>query len=183
MCSTFIGLEPSDDESCLSDEDVELDHLPSINVNPRDLKSSRIELYLMKKRLRRESEKLQKNAKLSMSIMQAAKSFPDSVGTSLRLRKMSRKRRNLSGLNSTLQQCCYTDQSNKQRCLNICIPRSSLCAAHIGYNIDQQAFKFCKAPCCGKPVSKVNYIVFNEMCEVSEIKCETRVRKLVLEVI
>lgn len=75
------GLEPSDDDESLSDEDVELSHLPPINVNPYDLKSSRIELYLMKKRLRRESEKLQRNAKLSMAIMQAAKSFPDSVGT------------------------------------------------------------------------------------------------------
>lgn len=78
---------------------------------------------------------------------------------------MSRKRRNLNGLSSALHRCCYTDQSKKNRCQNICIPRSSLCSNHIGYNLDQKAFKFCKAPCCGKPVSQVNYLVFNEMCE------------------
>ncbi|KAI6191497.1 KAT8 regulatory NSL complex subunit 2 [Aphelenchoides bicaudatus] len=159
-----LGLEPSDDES-LSDEDVELEHLPAIAVNSRDLRSSRIELYLMKKRLRRESEKLQRNAKLSMAIMQAAKSFPDAVGSAFRMRTMSRKRRNLNGVQSTLQQCFYTDRGGTNRCKNVCIPRSSLCATHIGYNVDQKAFMFCKAPCCGKPVSKVNSLVFSGMCE------------------
>lgn len=129
------------------------------------MKSSRIELYLLKKRLRRESEKLQKNAKLSMSIMQASKSFPDSVGSAFRLRTMGRKRRNLSGLNSSFQQCFYTEQGNKHRCKNICVPRSSLCSIHIGYSVDQRAFVFCKTPCCGKPVSKINSLVFNGMCE------------------
>lgn len=157
-------MEPSDDES-LSDDDVELEHLPAISVNPRDLRSSRIELYLMKKRLRRESEKLQRNAKLSMAIMQAAKNFPDSVGTAFRMRTMGRRRRNLNGLNSNLQQCFYIERGGTNRCKNLCIPRSSLCSTHIGYNIDQKAFMFCKTPCCGKPVSKVNSLVFNGMCE------------------
>jgi hypothetical protein len=100
-----------------------------------------------------------------MAIMQAAKGFPDSAGTAFRMRTMSRKRRNLNGLNSNLQQCFYTERNGTNRCKNICIPRSSLCATHIGYNVDQKAFMFCKTPCCGKPVSKVNSLVFNGMCE------------------
>lgn len=81
------------------------------------------------------------------------------------MREMGRKRRNLSGMNSSLQQCFYNERGNKHRCMNICVPRSSLCAQHIGYNVDQKAFVFCKTPCCGKPVSKVNSLVFSGMCE------------------
>ncbi|KAI6243960.1 KAT8 regulatory NSL complex subunit 2 [Aphelenchoides fujianensis] len=159
-----LGLEPSDDEDS-SDEEPGFSHLPAVSVDSKDFRASRIELYLMKKRLRRESEKLQKNAKLSLAVMQAAKSFPDSVGAAFRQRALYRHRRNLGGLNSAQQRCFHVERNTRVRCANVCVPRSTLCVEHIAFNLHQRAFSFCSAPCCGRTVSKLNALVFKGVCE------------------
>lgn len=143
-----------------------LEQFPSLSVDPRNVRDCRLELYLLKKRLKRESEKLQKNARLSVTVMNAAKPFPDSVGAALRTRELSRKRRNLTGLGSALQRCFYCEDKNPgRRCTNLVVPRSSMCVQHIGYSLDQKAFSFCTAPCCGKPVMKLNALIFGPFCE------------------
>ncbi|KAI6173292.1 KAT8 regulatory NSL complex subunit 2 [Aphelenchoides besseyi] len=159
-----LGLEPSDDEES-SDDELTFSHLPRVTVNPNDMRASRLELYLMKKRLRRESEKLQRNAKLSLAVMHATRSCPDSVGAAFRMRKLYRRRRNLNGLSSALNQCFHIDRDTHSRCSNICVPRSTMCVDHIAFSVDQRAFSFCTTPCCGRPVSKLNAIVFKGMCE------------------
>ena len=131
---------------------------------PTNLRACRLELFLMKKRLRRESERLQRNAKLSLAIMQAARVYPDAVGAAFRTRSALRKRRNLLSATPTYKRCFYVDRETRIACANIPLPRSSTCADHVAYNVGQRAFAFCATPCCGKPVSKLNARLFDGMC-------------------
>ncbi|CAD5234602.1 unnamed protein product [Bursaphelenchus xylophilus] len=156
-----LGFEPSDSES--SSDESSVDNCSAVNLNPRDFRQCRLELYLLKKRLKRESEKLQWNARLSVNVIAAARSYPDQVGSAFKTREVTRKRYN--NINSLRHRCFYFYQNTQTKCDNIAVPRSSLCMEHIGYSVDQKAFVFCSTPCCGKPVLKMNAMMFGGKCE------------------
>ncbi|CAD5229150.1 unnamed protein product [Bursaphelenchus okinawaensis] len=156
-----LGFEPSDSES--SSDESSIDQYNTMNLNPKDYRQCRLELYLLKKRLKRESEKLQWNARLSVNVIAAARSYPDQVGAAFKTRVTTKKRYN--DTKSSRSRCGYTDQTTKIKCDNISVPRSLLCVDHIGYSVEQTAFVFCCSPCCGKPVLKLHALLFNGRCE------------------
>lgn len=132
---------------------------------------SRIELYLLKKKLRLESSKLVQGAKVSLPIIQASKSFKNCVGASLRTRQMNRRRESIIGVERPrLQFCQYgRDEEGKNKktlksCKNSCLPMSNFCSDHILYNSEQKLFTYCIKTCCRKPVLCTDAILFSGLC-------------------
>lgn len=157
-----LGFEPSDSESNSSDDE---DVLPTLHMDPRNYTDCRLNLYLLKKRLKRESEKLQKHAKMSVNVLNSVKTFPDTVGHIFKMRSVIKKRRNIEGVTAGLRKCFYMDRTTRRKCHNIVVPRSSMCMEHIGYSLEQKAYSFCNFPCCGKPVLKLDALLTQGKCE------------------
>jgi hypothetical protein len=74
--------------------------------------NNRLELYLLKKKLRLESARLVQKAKFCIPINIAAKQFVNSAGAALRVRKANKKRENFAGMvrDKRVRQCEYSSQ-------------------------------------------------------------------------
>lgn len=99
----MIGLEPSDDESSSDDSFPSFDDdlpIPSVllknMLNERNTKN-RIELYLLKKKLRLESARLVQKSKFCIPINIAAKQYVNYTGAALRIRRENKGRGNFGG--------------------------------------------------------------------------------------
>lgn len=137
---------------------------------------SRIELYLLKKKLRLESSRLVQGAKVSLPIIQASKLFKNCVGASLRTRQMNRRRESIISVEkSRLRFCQYVndeeetnsksnDSSQSLYCKKSCLPMSNFCLDHTLFNIEQKLFSYCVKTCCRKPVLCTDAILFNGLC-------------------
>lgn len=133
---------------------------------------SRIELYLLKKKLRLESSKLVQGAKVSLPIIQASKLFENCVGASLRIRQMNRRRQSIIGVEKArLRLCQYVQKDNEKDtkslakyCKNICLPMTNFCTNHILVNPEQKLFTNCIKTSCKKSILCTDAILFNGFC-------------------
>lgn len=111
---TFIGLEPSDDESSSDDSFPCFDetHNESLTLPFERDSKNRLELYLLKKKLRLESARLVQRAKLCIPINAAARQYVNSSGAALRIRKANKKKGNFTGRlsDNRLRQCAHIAQ-------------------------------------------------------------------------
>uniref|UniRef100_A0A1I8BR86 Zf-C3Hc3H domain-containing protein n=1 Tax=Meloidogyne hapla TaxID=6305 RepID=A0A1I8BR86_MELHA len=170
-----LGLEPSDDESSSDDSFPSFDEdLSSISNSLKnsiiDNKHSRnrLELYLLKKKLRLESARLVQRAKLCIPINMAAKHYVNYTGAALRIRKVNKGRGNFEGKikENRFKRCAQMLQHQitrdgkrhlfNARCQSFCLPWAVYCADHIAYSVAQQLFAYCKWRFCNAAVSVVD---------------------------
>jgi hypothetical protein len=110
-----LGLEPSDDEFSSDDSFPSFDEAPLEKhhfSSANNHSTNRLELYLLKKKLRLESARLVQRAKMCIPVNAAANNFPSSTGAALRIRKENKKKGNFIGktAENRLRQCTYFSQ-------------------------------------------------------------------------
>lgn len=178
-----LGLEPSDDESSSDDSFPSFDEdLSSISNSLKnsiiDNKHSRnrLELYLLKKKLRLESARLVQRAKLCIPINMAAKHYVNYTGAALRIRKVNKGRGNFEGKikENRFKRCAQMLQHQitrdgkrhlfNARCQSFCLPWAVYCADHIAYSVAQQLFAYCKWRFCNAAVSATDALLFEGFC-------------------
>jgi hypothetical protein len=50
------------------------------------------------------------------------------------------------------------------RCANLSMPMGNHCVEHVLYNVNQKLYSYCSRPCCGRPVSPGDTILFEGLC-------------------
>uniref|UniRef100_A0A914LFW5 Potential DNA-binding domain-containing protein n=1 Tax=Meloidogyne incognita TaxID=6306 RepID=A0A914LFW5_MELIC len=173
-----LGLEPSDDESSSDDSfpSFDDDHHVSNSLNDNKHSRNRLELYLLKKKLRLESARLVQRAKLCIPINMAAKHYVNYTGAALRIRRVNKGRGNFEGKirENRFKKCAQILQHQitrdgkrhlfNARCQNFCLPWAVYCADHIAYSVTQQLFAYCKWRFCNVAVPATDALLFEGFC-------------------
>lgn len=111
ITNTNLGLEPSDDESSSDSDFTSFDESKSqISSSEEHSTNNRLELYLLKKKLRLESARLVQRAKLCIPINAASRQYVNSVGAALRVRKANMSKENGKMKENRVQQCAHVTQ-------------------------------------------------------------------------
>lgn len=154
-------------------DDNSLPYLPQQSINDR------VQLYLLKKQLRLESLRLVSRAKISVPIIQAAKSYANCVGAALRTRQMNSRRETIGGVERSRMRLCLHVNSqedstksdgDRQRenilCDRVCLPLTNYCAEHVLMNGggEQKLFAVCKRRGCSRSVLCVDAAALNGLC-------------------